>query len=421
MSRNAALTCALALTLVPVAGCSGSGSRPDESTGASGELTVEVVADGLSNPWDVAFLEDGGALVTERGGRLSYLPSLDPGTEPVEIDAGLDDVYAEGEGGLLGMALLPAAEPEGSSGSGTTSTSSSSATGGSQGWDLPRVAVCLNHEEDGEVVDIRLVELTVDVANRRATRDRDLLTGLPSAQSGRHSGCRPTLGPDGMLYVGTGDTADPDVPQDRTVLGGKVLRLDPATGEPPADNPFADSADEAERYVWTYGHRNVQGVAARPGTEEMWSAEHGPSFDDEVNELRAGANYGWDPSQGGTVDDYDESVPMTDTERFPDAVEARWRSGKTTEAICGATFLDGDQWGDREGMLAITALKGAKLLLLRVEGEGADATVGEVEIPKDIVDEYGRLRAARSGPDGALYVTTSNGDDDKVLRITPAT
>lgn len=288
--------------------------------------------------------------------------------------------------------------------------------GGGDGWDQPKVVVCLNHGEGGEAVDVRLVELTLDMDNRRATRDRDLVTGLPTADSGRHSGCRPTVGEDGLLYVGTGDAADPAAAQDRTNLGGKVLRLDPATGGPADGNPFADAGEQAERLVYSYGHRNVQGVAVRPGTDEIWTAEHGPAFDDEVNLLEAGANYGWDPAQGGEVSSYDESVPMTDTERYPDAVEAAWSSGETTEAICGAAFLDGEQWGDREGMLAITALKGAKLLLLRI---GDDGSVSDVEIPEDLVDDFGRLRAARVAPDGALYVTTSNGDDDKILRITP--
>ena len=409
-SRAAALLAASALGLSACSGTASDGpdgtsqqspgtQQPSTQTlsGESTGISVEVVADGLSNPWDIGFL-DKGAVITERDGRLSYLPSLDPGTEPVELAAGLDDVYAQGEGGLMGLAVLPPAEDAG------------------DGWDQPKVIVCLNHGEGGQAVDVRLVELTLDVDNRRATRDRDLVTGLPTADSGRHSGCRPTLGDDGLLYVGTGDSADPAAPQDRGNLGGKVLRLDPATGEAAEGNPFADADDAREQLVYSYGHRNVQGVAVRPGTDEIWTAEHGPSFDDEVNLITAGANYGWDPAQGGEESSYDESVPMTDTERYPDAVEAAWSSGETTEAICGAAFLEGKAWGEREGMLAITALKGAKLLLLRLDGD----SVTQVEIPEDLVDEHGRLRAARTGPDGALYVTTSNGDDDKVLRITPA-
>ncbi|GAA3609066.1 PQQ-dependent sugar dehydrogenase [Marihabitans asiaticum] len=407
----------LAAAVVGLGGCSGGGATPgaspssDEQAGGSSQqsgsspdaiptervddLQVEVVASGLEHPWDIGFLGDGSAVVTERAGRLRHLPSLDTGTQPVELRAGLDDVYAQGEGGLLGLAVLGQGE---------------------SGWAQAQVVVCFNHAEDGEPVDIRLVQLTLDPANRRATRDRDVLTGLPTS-TGRHSGCRPTLASDGTLFVGTGDTADPGVPQDLSSLGGKVLRIDPDTGDGASGNPFADSSDPDQRRVYSFGHRNVQGVAQRPGTEDdpqVWTSEHGPSVDDEVNLIEPGGNYGWDPSQGGEVSSYDESVPMTDTERFPDAVEAAWSSGDPTEAIAGAAFLEGEQWGEREGMLAVTALKGEKLMLFALEGE----TVTQVQVPAAL-EEHGRLRAARLGPDGALYVTTSNGSDDKVLRVTP--
>ena len=207
-----------------------------------------------------------------------------------------------------------------------------------------------------------------------------------------------------------------DIPQDRTSLGGKVLRLDLSTGKALPDNPFASSSNARERYVLSYGHRNLQGVAVQPGTGEVYTAEHGPSFNDEVNRIRPGANYGWDPSQGGTVGGYDESVPMTDRRRFPDAVPAIWQSGRTTQAVCAAEFLEGPQWGGLEGALVVTALKGSKLLLLTL---AADGTLAKVAVPKATDGPYGRLRAARLGPDGALYVTTTNGDDDKLLRISP--
>ena len=149
----------------------------------------------------------------------------------------------------------------------------------------------------------------------------------------------------------------------------------------------------------------------------MFTAEHGPSFDDEVNLLRSGANYGWDPSRGGTEQTYDESVPMTDRVRFPDAVDAVWQSGETTQAVCGAAFLTGRAWGAWDGALVVTALKGAKLLVLTLDDAGA---VRNVAVPPEFSEAYGRLRAARTAPDGALYVTTSNGSDDQLLRVTPA-
>ena len=346
---------------------------------------------GLEHGWDIGFLPDGQVLVTERAGRISLVSGLREGSRRTTVRADLDDVYAQGEGGLLGMVVHP-----------DFATSREFTT-------------CQTHQEDGAPRDIRLVTWRLSQDERSAERVRTLLSGLPIS-SGRHSGCRPEVAADGALLVGTGDTAQGDIPQDRTSLGGKVLRLDLESGEPLPDNPFASSSNERERYVLSYGHRNVQGVAVQPGTGAVYTAEHGPSFNDEVNRIRAGANYGWDPSQGGTVDGYDESVPMTDRDRFPDAVPAVWQSGSTTQAVCAAEFLEGPQWGGLEGALVVTALKGAKLLLLTLEEDG---TLAKVAVPKATNGPYGRLRAARMGPDGALYVTTTNGDDDKLLRISP--
>jgi len=369
------------------------------------ELEVEVVAEGLEHGWDIGFLPDGGVLVTERPGRIAYLSSTEPGAEVREVDVDLRGVFARGEGGLLGMVVHP-----------DFATSR-------------EFTVCMNYQENGRPVDIRLVTFALSEDNTSAEHVRDLLTGIPTG-SGRHSGCRPTIGADGVLVVGTGDVANGTNPQDLTSLAGKVLRLDLRTGEPAPDNPFIDAADERQRYVVSYGHRNIQGVAIRPGSGEIYTAEHGPSVDDEVNRIVFGGNYGWDPSQGGTVGGYDESVPMTDLERFPDAVRAEWSTGGPTEAISGAAFLEGEQWGALDGALAVTALKGSKLIVLILEAEGDDEDdehVGEVDggvigvlYPEELSERYGRLRAARLGPDGALYVTTSNGDDDRLLRVTPA-
>lgn len=353
---------------------------------------AEVITDQLEHGWDIGFLPEGGALVTERGGRLTHLSSLDPGAAVTRVADPLPGVMARGEGGLLGMVIHPdfASSRE--------------------------LTVCLNHQADGAPVDIRLA--TYRLADDAASVEhvRDLLTGIPTG-SGRHSGCRPTIADDGTLVVGTGDIADGSMSQDLDRLGGKVLRLDLQTGEPAPDNPFVDE-DGDQRYVLSYGHRNVQGVAVQPGTGEIYTAEHGPSVDDEVNRVIPGGNYGWDPSRGGTRGGYDESVPMTDIERFPDAVPAIWESGEMTEAICGAAFLEGEAWGAYDGALVVTALAGAKAVILTLDDEGE---VADVAYPEELDDEFGRLRAARLGPDGALYVTTSNGGNDRLLRVTSRT
>lgn len=367
-----------AVAALVLGGCSaeGAGGTAPATTTPVG-LKVEVVADGLSHPWDVGFLPDGRLLVPQRPGRIALVA---PDGQVTDVEADLGDVAAKGEGGLMSLVVHP-----------DFATSR-------------RFTTCANTASD-----VRLVTWELD--GTKATRVKDpLLAGLPTAPSGRHSGCRMAIDRDGNLLVGTGDTARGDVSQDRSSLGGKVLRVDLATGEGVAGNPFGDR-------IYTYGHRNVQGVAVRQDGM-VFTAEHGPSTDDEVNVLKPGGNYGWDPSQGGTVGGYDEDVPMTDLERFPDAVPAVWSSGSPTEAICDAAFLAGDQWGALNGVLAVTALKGAKLLLFTVTQEGG---VHSVAIPPELDGTYGRLRGAELSPDGALYLTTSNGTDDKILRLTNPT
>jgi glucose/arabinose dehydrogenase len=348
---------------------------------------VSTVAAGLDQVWDVGFLPDGRMLVTERGGRLALLSGTAEGATVAPVAADFSDVLVRGEGGLMGLVVHPDFAQS------------------------RRFTTCQTHTEGGRPVDIRLVTWTLSADGARADRVVDpLVGGLPVNPSGRHSGCRPTLAADGALLVGTGDTARGNLPQDLGSLGGKVLRADLATGRPAPGNPIDGSL------VYTYGHRNVQGVAVRPSDGAVYTAEHGPTTDDEVNLLRPGGNYGWDPGQGGTVGGYDESVPMTDLERFPDAVAAAWSSGSPVEAVAGAAFVSGPQWGDLDGTLAVAALRGTKLLLMSI---GADGAVTSVAEPGPLDGTFGRLRAVRTGPDGALFVSTSNGDDDRVLRIDP--
>ncbi|GAB3395295.1 PQQ-dependent sugar dehydrogenase [Amycolatopsis echigonensis] len=379
---------ALLASVLVLAACS---AAPASAPGKSepGGFAVQEVANGLEHAWDVAFLPDGSLLVPQRPGKLALV--RDGRTTDVRAD--FSDVLVQGEGGLMGLVLAA-----------DFATSREFTT-------------CQTHQENGRAVDVRLVTWRLADDDASAAKVRNLLTGLPVNPSGRHSGCRPTLAPDGALLVGTGDTARSTVAQDRHSLGGKVLRIDAKTGEPLPGNPFLSSTDPNERRIYTYGHRNVQGVAIRPGTGQVITSEHGPAFDDEVNLLRPGGNYGWDPSKGGTDPSYDESVPMTDTTRFPDAVRPLWTSGRITEAISGDAFLTGKQWGANEGALVVVALKGQKLLLLHLD---AAAKVTGVTLPAEFNDKFGRLRAARSAPDGSLYVTTSNGTNDKVLRVTPS-
>lgn len=387
-----------ALVMGLVTACGGGPESPDAdapstttSTPDGMTLRVTEVASGLEHGWDVGFLPGGRILVTQRPAEIALVE----GSTVTEVRADLSDVYVEGEGGLMGMVVHPDFER------------------------TRQFTTCQTHQRGGRPVDVRLVTWRLAEDFRSATRVRNLLTGLPINESGRHSGCRPTIAADGALLVGTGDTAeDPTIPQDRTSLGGKILRIDLRTGQGLPDNPFASAQNPNERRVYSYGHRNVQGVAVRPGTGQVYASEHGPTGFDEVNRIEPGGNYGWDPSRGGSTDSYDEDVPMTDLQRFPDAVPPLWTTGaSSTEAPSGAAFVSGQQWGELNGALAVVALRGQKMLLFRLTDAGTRIT--EVLMPPELDDRFGRLRAVRLGPDDALYVTTSDGTDDKLFRVTP--
>ncbi len=251
--------------------------------------------------WHVARAPDGTLLLDERDGGLT---AVRPDGTVRELEADFDDLFADGETGLMGLVLDP-----GFAGN-------------------RRLYTCQGVEDgaaDGGPA-IEVIAWTVDRQWRSATRVADPLLGeIPvNESSGRHGGCRLRFDPAGALLVGTGDNAVGSNPQDLTTLAGKVLRIDAATGGPAEGNPFLDADDPLTRLVLSYGHRNVQGIAVQPGTGTVFTAEQGTRRDDEVNVSVAGGNYGYDPD--GDDGDYDESVPMTDLD-LPGAVPALWSSG----------------------------------------------------------------------------------------------
>ncbi|MGY1742412.1 MULTISPECIES: PQQ-dependent sugar dehydrogenase [unclassified Blastococcus] len=367
---------------------SATGGAPGTAEPGAPALRVETVLEGLDHPWDVAQAPDGTLLVDERSGGLT---AVRPDGEVVEVAADFDDLYAQGETGLMGLVLDPAFDA------------------------TRRLYTCQGVEEDGGV-EIQVIAWTIDPAWTAATRVADPLVGdLPAnASSGRHGGCRLRFDPDGALLVGTGDNAVGSYAQDLAVLGGKVLRVDPATGGPWPGNPFAGRPG-ASPLVWTYGQRNVQGLAVRPGSGQVYAVEQGTDRDDEVTLLSPGANGGYDPD--GEDGGYDESVPMTDP-ALPGVVPATWASGDPTIATSGATFLAGGQWGGYEGLLVVGVQKDTGLLALEIDADGG--LVAQFRVP-ELEDAHGRIRTPQLGRDGALYVTTDNGDgEDRLLRVTPA-
>jgi aldose sugar dehydrogenase len=330
-------------------------------------LNVTTVLGGLDVPWDLGFLPDGRMLFTERGGQISALVGGGK-----RVLGGPADVRVGGEGGLLGLAIDPHFAQN------------------------RFIYTCY----DSTLGDIRVAKWRVNDAVTGAARIGTLLQGLPENPTGRHSGCRPRFGPDGFLWIGTGDAANGTNPQDDNSLGGKVLRVDSTWGLPAPGNPGG--------HRWyTKGHRNVQGLAFQPGTGQAYSQEQGTFRDDELNRLVAGGNYGYNPVPG-----YNESVPMT----FAGAIPAVWSSGPTTIATSGMTFLSGRQWRDWNGAVVACALKGSQVRVIQLTPDGLGTAAQSTALTG-----FGRLRTPVQGPDGSLYLTTSNGGgNDRILKVTPS-
>jgi glucose/arabinose dehydrogenase len=376
-------------TVLLLAACGATASAQSApSTAEAPALRVEVLAGGLDHPWDVALAPDGTLLLDERsGGFTAVLP--DGTVQPVEAD--FDDLFVRGETGLMGLVLDPDFDTN------------------------RRFLTCQGVQEDGGA-EVQVIAWTVDEEWTSASRVADpLLGGIPvNQQTGRHGGCRLRFDPSGALLVGTGDNAVGTNAQDLTSLAGKVLRIDPATGGPAPGNPLADAPDPRTRLIFSWGHRNVQGIAVQPCTGDVYTAEQGTTRDDEVNRSVAGGDFGYDPE--GPDGSYDESVPMTDLGR-PGAIPALWSSGAPTIAVSGLTFLAGEAWGDYDGLLVAGVQKDTGLLALRLNDDGRLAE--QFRVP-ELEDRFGRLRTPQAGADGVLYVTTDNGgDDDQLLRVTP--
>ncbi len=344
-------------------------------------LRVTRMVTGRDLPWDVKYTRAGRVLITERAGRLFTwrLGKLRRVTFPAST------VWAQGETGLMSLAIDPGYESN------------------------RRFYTCQGSPTSGGGHDVRVMAWRLNTAATAATLTQNLLTGLPST-SGRHGGCRLLIASNGSLMVGTGDAATGTNPQDLTSLGGKTLRLNRTTGAPWPDNPFISSGNANQRYVLTYGHRNVQGLAQRPGGT-LWSVEHGSDRDDEVNQLGGGHDYGWNPVPG-----YNETRPMTDHDLDGTQTSAKWSSGSPTVATSGAAWVTGSKWGVYENMLAVAALKGARVMFMRFDKDGD--YVG-MRTPT-VLRKYGRLRSVSKLPNGSLMITTGNGDGhDSVLKVEP--
>ena len=335
------------------------------------------VAGGFDSPWGLAFLPGGDILVTEKPGRLRLIRDGKLRPEPIE---GLPEIEEVGQGGLLDVALHPDfAENR------ILYISYAGKQGGHYGTEVAR---------------LRLVEDRLEGADV-------LLVLQPKSGGGRHFGSRLVFDRQGLLYVTSGDRGDPDKSQDRGNMYGSVLRIRD-DGEVPADNPFVGQAGVRPE-IYSYGHRNPQGLARRPGTDQIWAVEHGPRGGDELNLIRAGVNYGWPvitygrSYAGFSIGEGKEKEGMAQPARY-------WVPSISPS---GLTFYDGAAFPQWQGNLFLGALSGEILVRLELEG---DKVVHE----ERLLEDFGaRIRDVRQGPDGFLYILTDSGDG-QLLRLEPA-
>jgi len=335
-------------------------------------LQVEDFITGLDRPWDVTWTPGGDMLFTENNSGEVWLRSAGTAA-PIHT---VDDLAGSGEGGLMGIALSPDFEAD------------------------RHVFLCYT----STATDIRIVRYQTDAELSGLFQKTPIVTGGPYS-TGRHSGCRIRFGPDGYLWGTFGDAAIGTTPQDEDSLGGKVLRVD-VSGNPAPDNPGG-------KRWFSKGYRNPQGIGFRPSDGLACIAQHGPGKDDELECLGAtcfenACNSGWNPVPG-----YNETVPMTDLDLYPDANRALWSSGFPTLAPSGMAFLDGPQWGEWNGAMVVAFLKTAQLGFFRMDGAGRLEAVAFTPFPN-------RLRAAEQGPDGCLYILEDVAATGKILRACPA-
>jgi glucose/arabinose dehydrogenase len=361
------------------AGCGGQPDAAPQGPVSSEQATFEVVtvAAGLEHPWGMAFLPNGDVLITERPGRLRLLRegALDP--TPI---AGVPAVHASGQGGLLDVALDPDFAANG-----LIYLSYAAAGDGGNGTRVLRARLGEGRLEDPEVI----------------------FTALPLVNSSKHFGSRLVFDRQGHLFITVGERGQDERAQDLADLNGAVIRLHP-DGSVPQDNPFAGRAD-ARPEIFSYGHRNPQGMAVHPETGAVWTHEHGPRGGDEVNVIQPGVNYGWPVITHGIS--Y-AGFPIGEGEEKPGMAQPLYHWVPSI-APSGMAFYTGDEFPDWRGDLFVGALRDELLARLEIDGE---RVVAEERLLEGTI---GRIRDVETGPDGFLYLLTDESDGG-LYRLEPA-
>jgi glucose/arabinose dehydrogenase len=355
-------------------------TRPDEKI-AEANLKVDTVATGLTMPWASALLPNGDLLVTERGGKLRLVKNGK--LDPQEI-TGIPEVLYKGQGGLLDINLHPNYKTNGWI---YVSYSSPKATG-----------------EEGDEGGANTALIRAKLKDHALTDIQPLFKALPNVKANVHYGGRIVFDKKGYVFLSLGERGQKENSQNLGRDQGKVVRLH-EDGKIPTDNPFVKT-EGARPEIWTYGHRNPQGLVVHPTTGVIWEHEHGPQGGDELNIIEKGKNYGWPLITFGI--DYDNSIISKDTARA--GLEQPVTYWKPSIAPCGMTFLTNDKFKGWKGDLLVGSLKFMYLQHLVVKGN-------KVVSREIIFDKIGRVRDVRQGWDGNVYVVLEN--SGKVVRISP--
>ena len=374
----------LAMAIVPAASRAQSEPVPVISGPA---VMVDTVIEGLEHPWSMAFLpNNAGILITERPGRLRVWTEQNGLSEPI---AGVPKVHAQSQGGLLDVALAP---------------------------DFFRsrriyLAYAERRDKQHSATTVGYGVLSSDL--KRIDAFRPIFRQEPALSTGQHYGARLAFDPGGRdLYIALGENNQPDTAQELDHLQGKVVRIRP-DGMVPRDNPFRSQRHgNARTEIWSYGHRNPQGMAWNPWTQDLWVAEHGPQGGDELNRIKAGANYGWPLRTHGQG--YDgKPIPQASPTSIEGLTEP-FHYWSVSPAISGMAFYNDERIPDWDHSLFVGALKEQALIRLQFDEEDGHI-VGEERLLQDLKQ---RIRDVRVGPDGYIYVLTDE-KNGQLLRVRP--
>jgi glucose/arabinose dehydrogenase len=358
---------------------------PAQGQTSPDNLLVETLVANLDTPWDLVWGPDGMIWFTERAGRVSR---ADPATGEVTAVGEIPGVWERGEGGLMGMAFHP--------------------DFGSEPW----VYLAHSYQDENGGVRNRLVRALYQAGGGGGAGNfgtpQTLIDGIPGR--GNHNGSRLAFGPDGFLYMTMGDAGSAASAQDLTSLSGKILRLRP-DGQAAPGNPFGTR-------LWSYGHRNTQGLVFHPESGRLYISEHGPSDNDEVHRVVEGGNHGWPAVHGRCDGDASGEETYCRQNQVVESL-AEWTP---TVGIAGADIYLSDAISGWRGSLLVVALAGRRLFRLELSADGGSVVAQEALFQ----GQYGRLRDVLVGPDGAVYLATSNrdgrgspaSDDDRILRVT---